>query len=65
MAEEVAAAAEAQEAAPVEKIAEAVAREEMARDRARWEKDMAAARHACKIHELASERRHRPCLARR
>jgi hypothetical protein len=36
----------------------------MARDRARWDEDMATARRARKIHELASERHHRQNLAR-
>jgi hypothetical protein len=31
----------------------------MARDCRRWDKDMATARHARKIHELTSEHRHR------
>jgi hypothetical protein len=40
-------------------------REEMARDRARWDENMAAARHNREIHELVNERRHRQRLARR
>jgi hypothetical protein len=41
------------------------AQEEMARDSRRWNEDMAAARRAREIHELASQRRHRWNLARR
>jgi hypothetical protein len=37
----------------------------MARDRRRWDDDMAVARRARKIHELATQRRHRRNLARR
>jgi hypothetical protein len=47
-----------------EAASEAAARKEMTRDRARWDKDMATARRAREIHELANERRHRQCLAR-
>jgi hypothetical protein len=42
-----------------------VVQEEMARDRRRWDEDMAAARRAREIHELASQRHHRWNLARR
>jgi hypothetical protein len=54
-------------AARAEEIVEeaAAAREEMARDRACWDKDMVAARCAREIHELVNERRHRQLLARR
>jgi hypothetical protein len=60
----------ARDAARAEELAEeeapsATAREEMARDRCRWDKDMAPARRAREIHELANERRHRLRLARR
>jgi hypothetical protein len=41
------------------------AQEEMARGRRRWDEDMATARRACEIHELASQRRHCWNLARR
>jgi hypothetical protein len=43
---------------------DAAARTEMARDRRRWDEDMAMARRAREIHELASERHHRRNLAR-
>jgi hypothetical protein len=46
-------------------VANAAAWEEMARDRLRWDEDMDAARRACEIHEIASQRRHRQNLARR
>jgi hypothetical protein len=63
VAEEAAAAV----AAWVEEIMEeeAAAREEMARNRACWDKDMVAERCAREIHELPNERRHRQLLARR
>jgi hypothetical protein len=38
---------------------EVAAQEEMARDRHRWDDDMAAARHGREVHELATQRRHR------
>jgi hypothetical protein len=47
-----------------EAAAEGATREEMARDPARWGEDMAAARRAHKIHELANEHRHCQRLAR-
>jgi hypothetical protein len=37
----------------------------MARDRRRWDEDMAAARRLHEVHELATQRRHRRNLARR
>jgi hypothetical protein len=37
----------------------------MARDRHRWDDDMAAVRRACEVHELATQRHHRRNLARR
>jgi hypothetical protein len=37
----------------------------MAQDRRRWDDDMAAARRAHGVHELATQRRHRRNLARR
>jgi hypothetical protein len=43
---------------------EVVAQEKMARDCRRWDEDMAAARRACEIHVLASQRRHCRNLAR-
>jgi hypothetical protein len=46
-----------------EAAADAAAREEMVKDHRRWDEDMAAARRAREIHELASERRHRRNLA--
>jgi hypothetical protein len=51
---------QAEEAAP-----EAAAQEEMARDRRRWDEDMAAARRLRVVHELATHRRHSRNLARR
>jgi hypothetical protein len=48
-----------------EAAAEAAAQEEMARDRRRWDNDMATARRAREVHELAIQRRHRWNLARR
>jgi hypothetical protein len=48
-----------------EAVAEAVAQEEMAWDRRRWDDDMSAARCAREVHELATHRRHRRNLARR
>jgi hypothetical protein len=42
---------------------DAAARTEMARDNRRWGEDMATARRAREIHELASERHHRRNLA--
>jgi hypothetical protein len=48
-----------------EAAAEAATHEEMARDRRRWDEDMAAARRLCEVHELATQRRHRRNLARR
>jgi anti-sigma factor RsiW len=48
-----------------EEVAEATIREEMARDRARWDEDMTTARLNREIHELADERDHRQRLARR
>jgi DNA-directed RNA polymerase subunit K/omega len=41
------------------------AHEEMARDRRRWDEDMAAARCLREVHELTTQRRHRRNLARR
>jgi hypothetical protein len=46
-----------------EAAAEAVTRNEMDMDRVRWGKDMAAARRAHEIHDLANERCHRQRLA--
>jgi hypothetical protein len=43
---------------------DAMAREEMSWDKARWDEGMAAARHAREIDELASERCHSQNLAR-
>jgi hypothetical protein len=43
----------------------ATTQEEMARDRHRWDDDMAAARRAREVHELATQRRYRRNLARR
>jgi hypothetical protein len=37
----------------------------MARDRRRWDEDMATARRLREVHELATQRRHRRNLARR
>jgi hypothetical protein len=37
----------------------------MAWDRCRWDNDMAAARRAREVHELATQRRHHRNLARR
>jgi hypothetical protein len=37
----------------------------MARDRRRWDEDMAAARRLHEVHKLATHRRHRWNLARR
>jgi hypothetical protein len=37
----------------------------MARDRRRWDEDMATARRLREVHELATHRRHRWNLARR
>jgi hypothetical protein len=37
----------------------------MARDRRRWDEDMAAARRLREVHELATQRHHRRNLARR
>jgi hypothetical protein len=37
----------------------------MARDRRRWDEDMAAARRLRMVHELATQCRHRQNLARR
>jgi hypothetical protein len=48
-----------------EAAAEAAAQEEMARDRRRWDEDMAAARRLREVHELATHRCHRRNLARR
>jgi hypothetical protein len=48
-----------------EAAAEATTQEEMARDRRRWDDDMAAARRAREVHELATQRRHRRNQARR
>jgi hypothetical protein len=48
-----------------EAAAEATVQEEMTRDRRRWDDDMAAARRAREVHELATQRRHRRNLARR
>jgi hypothetical protein len=48
-----------------EAAAEATAQEEMARDRRCWDDDMATARRAREVHELATQRRHRRNLARR
>jgi hypothetical protein len=45
--------------------AEAVAQEDMARDRRRWDEDMAAARCLREVHVLATHCRHRRNLARR
>jgi hypothetical protein len=47
-----------------EAAAEAAAQEEMARDRRRWDEDMASARRLREVHELATQRRHRRNLAR-
>jgi hypothetical protein len=44
---------------------EATTQEEMARDRHRWDDDMATARHAREDHKLATQCRHRRNLARR
>jgi hypothetical protein len=61
----------AQEAAQAEELAEeaatkAAARKEMAKDRACWDEDIAAARRGHEIHELAIERcHHQRGLARR
>jgi hypothetical protein len=46
-----------------EAAAEAAAQEEMARDRRRWDNDMATARRAREVDELAIQRRHRWNLA--
>jgi peroxiredoxin len=48
----------------VEAAAEAAAQEEIARDRRRWDEDMAAARRLREVHELVTHRRHRWNLAR-
>jgi hypothetical protein len=48
-----------------EAAADAAAQEEMSRDRCHWDDDMATARHAREVHELATQRRHRQNLARR
>jgi hypothetical protein len=58
-------AAVATEELAEEATAEAAAQEEMARDRHRWGADMAAARRAREVHELAIQRPHRRNLARR
>jgi hypothetical protein len=63
VAEEAAAVVAARAEEIVEEAASAM--EEMARDRACWDKDMVAARCAREIHELVNERRHRQLLARR
>jgi hypothetical protein len=57
----------ARAAARAEELAEeaAAAQEEMARDRRRWDDDIAAARRAREVHELATQRRHRQNLPRR
>jgi hypothetical protein len=62
--EEAARAAARAEELAVEAAADAEAWEEMARDHRRWDKDMATARRAREIHELASQRRHHRNLAR-
>jgi hypothetical protein len=48
-----------------EAATEAVVQEEMARDRHRWDEDMATTRHLREVHELATQRHHRQNLARR
>jgi hypothetical protein len=58
------AAARAEELAE-EAAADTAAQEEMARDHRRWDNDMAAARRAPEVQELATQRRHRRNLARR
>jgi hypothetical protein len=57
----------ARAAAQAEELTEeaAAAQEEMARDRCRWDDDMGAARRARKVHELATQHRHRRNLASR
>jgi hypothetical protein len=46
-----------------EAVAKAAAREEMTRDRRRWDDDMSAARCAREVHELATQCRHYQNLA--
>jgi hypothetical protein len=48
-----------------EAAVEVAAQEKMVRDRRRWDEDMAIARRLRKVHELATQGRHRRNLARR